>query len=238
MIFIYMVLVVAALTACGSSPRSGGKAIGGSTDQGNAAEAVHKKTSDLSSRERTPPSRNVYTIVIDPGHGGEDPGATAVNGRFEKEFTLSMAQALASLLEKDSRLQVKLTRSDDTFISTQDLFRPKFANEQRADLFISIHGNTFGDPSVSGTESFYYHDQSLDLANIIHKHVVMATGFNDRGVKNANYFVLRETQMPAVLLELGYLTNPENDENMWTPDFQQSAASSIYKGIKEYLKLG
>lgn len=235
LLFIYVILAIVLLTACGSSSRAGG----GNTAQQNKTGASREQAADSSrNRQYTPSSGQKYTIVIDPGHGGEDPGATAVNGRFEKEFTLSMAKTLVTLLEQDPHLQVKMTRNDDTFISTQDSFRPKFANEQHADLYISIHGNTFDHPSVSGTESFYYHDESLDFATVIHKHVVQATGFNDRGVKKANYFVLRETTMPAVLLELGYLTNPGNDERMWTPDFQQSVAAAIYAGIKEYLNIG
>jgi N-acetylmuramoyl-L-alanine amidase len=232
-------LMFVVLSACSSNPTvSSGKSIGRGSDSGTAAGSEMADTKKITDHRQTATtSEKVYKVVIDPGHGGEDPGATAVNGRYEKEFTLNMSKAIAALLEQDPQIQVELTRTDDTFISTHELYRPKLANELNADLFISIHGNTFDDSSVSGTESFYYHDESLAFAEVIHKHVAQATGFKDRGVKKESYFVLRETNMPAALLELGYLTNPENEGKMWTSAFQQSVASAIHEGIREYLKL-
>ncbi|MFF2908397.1 N-acetylmuramoyl-L-alanine amidase [Paenibacillus sp. NPDC057934] len=238
-LILYSFLLLVILSACSSNAT---ESIGTSTGRGSDSKAPAsselmdtKRITDIGQTVNKP--GKVYKVVIDPGHGGEDPGATAVNGHFEKEFTLSMSKAIVDVLEQDPEIQVELTRTDDTFISTQELYRPKLANELNADLFISIHGNTFDDSAVSGTESFYYHEESLAFAEVIHKHVAQATGFKDRGVKKASYFVLRETTMPAALLELGYLTNPENEGMMWTSAFQQSVAAAIHAGIREYLQL-
>ncbi|MFC3746123.1 N-acetylmuramoyl-L-alanine amidase [Paenibacillus sp. GCM10012306] len=234
----FLLLVILSACSSGEQTVSSEKSIDRGSNSGASVGTEMMDTKRIVETEQIvmKPER-VYKVVIDPGHGGEDPGATAVNGHFEKEFTLSMSKAIADVLEQDPEIQVDLTRTDDTFISTHELYRPKLANELNADLFISIHGNTFDDSSVSGTESFYYHDESLAFAEVIHRHVAAATGFKDRGVKKASYFVLRETNMPATLLELGYLTNPGNQGQMWSSAFQQSVASAIHEGIREYLKL-
>lgn len=180
-------------------------------------------------------SDKIFSVVIDPGHGGKDVGATGASGLYEKDFTLNLSKKVYEILEQEEKIQVHMTREEDTFISTLDMYRPKFANELEADLFISIHGNTFEDPNVSGTESYYYHEKFKAFAETIHKKVVGSTGFNDRGVRNKDLFVVRYTDMPAVLLEIGYLTNPEEEEKMFTDEFQNSIANSISDGIKEYL---
>ncbi|MFS0673552.1 N-acetylmuramoyl-L-alanine amidase family protein [Ornithinibacillus sp. 179-J 7C1 HS] len=176
-----------------------------------------------------------YKVVIDAGHGGEDPGAIGASGSYEKDFTLQLAKKVQALLEQESELEVYMTRKEDVFLSAETRERPNFANSKQADLFVSIHGNTFEDPAVTGTETFYYHKNSKKLANTLHKHVVRETGFRDRGVKRENYFVLKDTTMPAVLLEVGYITNPHDEERMLSEDFQQSVAEAIRDGILEYL---
>jgi N-acetylmuramoyl-L-alanine amidase len=228
------------LAACGDGSQYGSG--GNSADTSLGAITAEDIALDEPSRSgetgnSSHTSGPVYKVVIDPGHGGEDSGATSVTGRYEKEFTLSLSLAIAAKLAEDPQLQIELTRTDDAFISTREQFRPEFANNLQADLFISIHGNTFEDASASGTESFYYHEESLAFAGIIHKHVVQATGFKDRGVKYENFYVLRDTEMPSVLLELGYLTNPANEASMWTYSFQDAVAAAIGDGIREYLQL-
>lgn len=175
-----------------------------------------------------------YKVVIDAGHGGEDVGATGASGQYEKNFTLSVAKKVSKLLEQNPHIQVYMTRSDDSFISQESRHRPIYANDLNADLFLSIHANTFTDSSVSGTETFYYHPYSLKFAEIMQKNLVQATGFKDRGVKKEDLFVIKDTTMPAVLLEIGYLTNPQDESQMWTEDFQDRVATAIVDGIKEY----
>src|SRR5699024_2681178 len=184
--------------------------------------------------EQAVAAEDAYTIVIDPGHGGKDNGATGVDGSYEKEFTLSLGKKIQSLLNEEPEINVLMTRDDDRFISQKSLERPEFANENEADLYLSLHQDSFDDPDVSGTESFYYDDDSLDVAEIIQKHVVDTTGFNDRGVKRENLFVLRDSDMPSVLIEVGYLTNPDEQEKMNSDNFQEQIAHSIVDGIEEY----
>lgn len=176
-----------------------------------------------------------YKVVIDPGHGGKDVGASGVSGQYEKDFTLDMSLKVKKLLEQDPEIGVYLTRTDDSYISQESRGRPKYANKLNADLFVSIHGNTFSDSSVSGTETFYFEEDSQEFANIMHEHVINATGFKDRQIKQENFFVLKDTEMPAVLLELGYLTNPSDESEMLTTEFQDRVATAIVEGIKAYL---
>lgn len=178
-----------------------------------------------------------YKVVIDPGHGGKDNGATGASGNFEKDFTLQVARKVEELAKQEPQIEVYLTRSEDRFISSVDRERPEVANQLGADLFISIHGNTYEDPSVSGAETFYYHENSLFLAEIMQKHMIQASGFRDRGVKKEDFFVLKDSNMPAALIEMGYLTNPQEENEMLTEDFQNRMASSILDGIKEALNL-
>lgn len=176
-------------------------------------------------------------VVIDPGHGGKDNGATGASGKFEKDFTLQVALKVEELAKQEPQIEVILTRSEDRFISSIDRERPEIGNQLRADLFISIHGNTYEDSSVSGAETYYYHEDSLFLAEILQKHIVQTSGFRDRGVKKEDFFVLKDSNMPAALIEMGYLTNPQEENEMLTEDFQYRMASAILDGIKEALNL-
>ncbi|MNZ69682.1 N-acetylmuramoyl-L-alanine amidase AmiC precursor [compost metagenome] len=185
----------------------------------------------------TPPTDDgIFDIVIDPGHGGKDPGAASVIKRNEKEFNLSVALKIKALIEKEPKLRVHLTRSDDTYPELID--RVKFAEDLKADLFISIHANSILDkPSVSGTETYYSRPESKAFADVIHKHMLLATGLKDRKVKQANYKVIKETTMPAILLEAGYLSNTGDAQKLFTESVQDRIASEVVAGIKEYLNL-
>lgn len=177
-------------------------------------------------------TKETFLIVIDPGHGGIGVGATSVSGLYEKDFTFSLSKKVNEILEKEERIQVYIING---YIDYKD--RPSFANELNADLYISIHGNIFESPDISGTESYYYNDNSKLFAESIHNNVVSATSFIDRGVKKEDLFVLRDTDMPSVLLEVGYLTNPEEEQLMFNDEFQYIIAESICNGIKEYLEI-
>lgn len=176
-------------------------------------------------------------IVIDAGHGGKDPGAKGASGREEKHFTLELAQRVYALMAEDPSLTPYLTRSDDTFIELED--RAAFANDLGADLFISLHGNTYSNPNVpiSGVETYYYDSASEAFAHVMHEHVLKASEFPDRGVRQAAYKVLRLTDMPAVLLELGYLSTRADERVMLTPEYQDRMARAIVQAVKEYLNL-
>ncbi|MBU9706656.1 N-acetylmuramoyl-L-alanine amidase family protein [Paenibacillus sp. AK121] len=178
-------------------------------------------------------------VVIDPGHGGKDPGAGSVTGRHEKEFTLAVALKVQQLAQNDPDIQIVLTRNGDTYPTLDE--RPQLANNQQASVFVSIHGNsmpTSNNGKANGSETYYARQESLSLATIMHKHLVAATEFKDNGIKVANHVVTRKSQMPAVLLECGYLSNLSNEAAMFTEETQQMIAEGIVDGLKEYLGTG
>ncbi|WP_018751331.1 N-acetylmuramoyl-L-alanine amidase family protein [Paenibacillus sanguinis] len=175
-------------------------------------------------------------VVIDAGHGGTQPGAISLTKKPEKDFTLAVALKVEALLQQESGIDFVLTRDTDVTMSLQD--RVKIANELGADAFVSIHGNSIDPPSnPSGSETYYTRKESLPLANIMHRHLVEATGLTDRKVRNSSLHVTRETLMPAVLLEAGYLSNENDEALMYTEAFQQRLAEGIVAGIKEYFGL-
>ncbi|MBB6672120.1 N-acetylmuramoyl-L-alanine amidase family protein [Cohnella nanjingensis] len=177
-----------------------------------------------------------YKIVVDAGHGGFDPGADGASGDEEKDFTLSLATKVADLLRQEPDMfEVHMTRTDDTYIELEN--RSGMANAMGADAFISIHGNTFvEDPKVSGTESYYYDSGSQALAQAIHGPLLEALGFRDRGVKKEGWKVLTTSQVPATLLEIGFLTNPAEEAKLLEPETQDRAAQAIVNGLKQYLQ--
>jgi N-acetylmuramoyl-L-alanine amidase len=174
----------------------------------------------------------VYKIVIDAGHGGKDPGAEGASGQREKLFTMSLSSKVYDLLKQDARFEPYMTRSDDHFVDLDE--RPEIANQMNADAFVSIHANTFTDESVGGTETFYRHDDSIQLAQSVHDEVVKEMGFDDRGIKNEQLKVLSLSKVPAILLEVGYLTNSLQEAALLSEDGQDRAAHAIVEGLKQY----
>lgn len=171
-------------------------------------------------------------IAVDPGHGGKDPGATA-NGVQEKDIVLSVGSRLEDKLEA-AGAEVVMTRSNDTFVELRE--RANIANRANADSFVSIHANAVYSNSVVGQETFYYpgSEEGEELAEAIQSELIKAVGSNDRGTKDANFSVLRNTAMPASLVELGFVTNEKEAKLMKTSEFQNKAATAIYKGIEKY----
>lgn len=182
------------------------------------------------------------TIVVDPGHGGPDPGAIGPTGTYEKNNTLPVALELSGLL-RSAGARVILTRSTDvtpaegTYSSLSDLqTRTKIANEQNADLFISLHNDSFSNPDVGGTTTFYSSAspvaaRSKALADSIQSELVKVIALNNRGVKDAAFYVLKNTKMPAVLVEIGFISNPTEEQLLGAPDFQRKTALGVYRGI-------
>ncbi|OKP82351.1 N-acetylmuramoyl-L-alanine amidase [Paenibacillus sp. P3E] len=174
-------------------------------------------------------------VVLDAGHGAKDSGAIGVTGKYEKNFNLAVILKAAALLKQENNIDVVLTRSDDTFLELKD--RAGMANNLKADLFISVHANSSASSVSSGSETYFQRDASKALANVMHKYLVQATGLSDRGVRYGNFHVIRETTMPAVLLEVGYLSNKGDESLLFSEDLQNKVAAGIVAGIKEYLKL-
>lgn len=171
-------------------------------------------------------------IVIDAGHGGKDVGAVG-NGAKEKDLTLGIAQKLADRLRDDSKFTLVMTREGDTYPTLQD--RANLANQEQADLFMSVHINS-GPSTAKGTETYYYAGGTgKEYANVVHKYLLEATGFPDRKVRTANFYVIKYTKMPAVLVEIGFISNASETAKMVQEDFQQTVADKLYEGIREYV---
>ncbi|WP_339224316.1 N-acetylmuramoyl-L-alanine amidase [Paenibacillus sp. FSL W7-1332] len=185
----------------------------------------------------TPVNSGKKIVVIDPGHGGSDPGTISFTKKPEKILTLALGLKVQALLQQEPGIEVIMTRETDIYPTRSE--RVKLANDLKADVFVSIHGNSVkAAPQVSGTETYYYQrESSKELADLIHKNLIKALGFQDRGVKNGNYQVIRETTMSAVLLEVGFLSNKSEEEAMMSETNQNKAAQAIVDGIKEYLTL-
>jgi N-acetylmuramoyl-L-alanine amidase len=175
-----------------------------------------------------------YTIVLDAGHGGKDTGAISITKKREKDFNLAMVLKIQKLLQKEPLIQLVMTRQDDTFVELND--RAAIANNAGATLFVSVHGNSYMKTS-NGIETYYYNDQSLTLAQTIHPYIVDSTGFANKKVRKEKFRVISATQMPAILLELGYLSNPTEEAEMYKEEFQKRVAAAVVKGIKDYLHI-
>jgi N-acetylmuramoyl-L-alanine amidase len=180
------------------------------------------------------PDKSLFTVVLDAGHGGSDPGAISITKKAEKTFNLSVILKVQALLASDERIKLVLTRQDDSFPSLSD--RYTLANSLGADLFVSVHANSYT-AATNGTETYYTRESSKDLANLMHSLLVSATGLKDNGVRSKSLAVTRETIMPAVLLEAGYLSSKIDEPKLWTEAFQDRVAEAIATGIKQYLKL-
>lgn len=170
-------------------------------------------------------------IVIDPGHGGiSDTGAVGLSGTKEKDINLTVATKLAELLTSEG-ISVKMTRTSDIDVSLA--VRATTANSINADYFISVHCNAFVAPTASGTETHHYYGSAKgkQLAESVQTELVSALGLTNRGVKESDFYVLRATAMPAVLIELAFLSNPDEEKLLNSPDFQNKCANAIFKGI-------
>lgn len=181
------------------------------------------------------------TIAIDPGHGGSDTGALGSYSK-EKDITLAISKKLATLLNQ-AGANVVMTRTTDVDVyapydgAVEELqARCNIANAAKADVFVCVHIDSFDSPSAAGVTAYYNSKTPYDygLARYIHLQNMQATSFPDRGVKTANFYVLLHTNMPATLLELGFISNPSEEQALNTDAQQQNFAESIVKGLADY----
>lgn len=174
-------------------------------------------------------------ICIDAGHGGSDPGA--VNGSYlEKTAALDIAKKLGNALVQIG-VKVIYTRDSDKTVELEQ--RTSYANTKGADYFISIHLNSATAKSANGIETFAYSTigQSYKLAQAVQKELIAATKATDRGVKTANYHVLRETNMPAILIETGFISNDVEAQKLFTASYQNTIAEAAARAIASFLGL-
>jgi N-acetylmuramoyl-L-alanine amidase len=215
-------------------------------------------------------------IVIDPGHGGHDTGTIGPNGLLEKDLVLDVGKRLSKLLESRMGAEVVFTRNDDTFIPLET--RTSIANQEQADLFVSIHANSSHDPDARGVETYYLNftsspealevaarenaasDKSIhelqdlvkkialkekieesrefasDVQQSLHSGLaVKNAGIRDRGVKKAPFVVLIGANMPSILAEISFISNPGDEKRLKGPEYRQRIALSLYSGISRYV---
>ncbi len=215
-------------------------------------------------------------IVIDPGHGGHDTGTIGPNGLEEKDLVLEVGRRLGKMLETRLGAEVVYTRKDDTFIPLET--RTAIANQERADLFISIHANSSHDPAARGVETYYLNFTSspealevaarenavseksiYELRDLVKKialkekieesrefagdvqqslHSGLAAkspAIRDRGVKKAPFIVLIGANMPSILAEISFVSNPTDEHRLETAEYRQRIADSLYRGVANYV---
>ncbi len=215
-------------------------------------------------------------IVIDPGHGGHDTGTIGPNGLEEKDLVLDVSRRLGKLLVARLGAEVVYTRSDDTFIPLET--RTAIANQENADLFISVHANSSRDADARGVETYYLnftsspealevaarenavseksihelqdlvkkialkekieesHEFASDVERSLHSGLVVKNpGLRDRGVKKAPFIVLIGANMPSILSEISFVSNPGDERRLRTPEYRQRIAESLYRGISKYV---
>jgi len=233
-----------------------------------------KDTAAVQAAEPKAEKWELRTVIVDPGHGGKDPGAKGLNNLIEKEVTLDIARRLGSLLEKRG-LTAALTRVSDHFVSLQD--RTHFANQKKGDLFVSIHCNSARDPQIRGVEAYFlkpartqraidaamrensvvklengdskYQDLTQDnyilltmatsqymkdsetWASQVVRLTSSATGSDARGVDQAGFYVLMGASMPAVLVEVGYISNAEDARMLSSERGRQKTAEALLESI-------
>ncbi|WP_350019470.1 SH3 domain-containing protein [Priestia flexa] len=168
-------------------------------------------------------------IVIDPGHGGHDPGAVGQD-ELEKNLALRTAKLVAAQVESAGGT-VLFTRSDDTFISLDG--RTQISNASEADAFVSIHYNA-GSSSATGIETYYYSARDQELAKYIQESMVQHTNMRDRGAHQADFYVLKHNNKRSVLVELGFVSNPTEEDRIATEQYQQQVSRGIAEGIARY----
>ena len=269
------------------SPRLTPSKSGTKSSKSTSSAAKGDSLSAKSMRESQPTSNGdrsliralglkIGKIVIDPGHGGHDTGTIGPNGMLEKDLVLDVSKRLGKLLQARLGAEVVFTRRDDTFIPLEQ--RTAIANQEQADLFVSVHANSSHDPDARGVETYYLNftsspealevaarenaasDQDIhqlqdlvkkialkekidesrefasDVQQSLHSGLAARTsGVRDRGVKKAPFVVLIGANMPSILAEISFISNPGDERRLQSPEYRQRIAESLYRGISRYV---
>jgi len=265
-------LVLLLAVACAALAVSG--MFGGPAKAASSATVVADEP--FPAEQPAAPQTGFRTIVIDPGHGGSEIGAVGPSGLTEKEITLDIANRLNDLIVGRLGLDVRMTRDRDVDRPLEE--RTAFANNLKADLFISIHANSYRGRGVRGAETFFLSDRATDddarrvaaiennalglqgpassddglqmllwdmaqtahlqesavLAEMIQSHLNSLGGTTDRGIKQAPFRVLKGADMPAVLVEVGFLSNPEEERMLADAGYRQRIADMLFTSVSEY----
>lgn len=178
--------------------------------------------------------RSYYKVFLDPGHGGEDPGALGSIYR-ESDLNLQIAKLVKSKLE-DKGIQVKISRTADTSLTLEQ--RANMSNEYSPDVFVSIHQNSYSDTNANGIETYHHTNKIYDksLSDKIQNNLIKETDGKNRGVKSANFGVLRMSQYTSALVECGFISNEIEESKLGSVEYQDKVATAISNGIEQYLK--
>lgn len=176
-------------------------------------------------------------LVIDPGHGGYDPGAIGPTGITEAAVNLAIARLLSGLMSDAGHTVLMTWGGDELSLPNDEASveleeRCATANQAQADLFVSIHCNASDNPEAHGTET-WYHCAGDQLAYTVQQYLANL-GLADRGIKQGSFYVLKYTDMPAILIETAFVSNIQEEQLLAAPDFQHQAAQAIARGICEY----
>ena len=181
--------------------------------------------------------RNKFYVVVDPGHGGPDSGAIGIGGLRETDVVLDVSKIVTNILNKKG-VKVKMTRTNEIDLDLGP--RVSMANNTKADIFVSIHANaSVGKKrNINGLETFYYSGwKGRLLAEKIQKQIIkVSPGSPDRGVRRGSYFVIKQTNMPAVLVEIGFVTGKLDGSRLSKDMHRERVAYAIARGILEYLE--
>jgi N-acetylmuramoyl-L-alanine amidase len=175
-----------------------------------------------------------HVVVIDPGHGGKDPGAIGPTGLMEKHVTLDIGLRVRRLLVEDG-VRVVMTRETDVYIELAD--RARIARERGGTVFVSLHTNANTLAAVNGSETYYLTPLSLSLAQMIQDELARALGLPSRGIKTANFLVLRENTLPSVLVEVAFISHPQEEARLREEAFRDRIAAATARGITRFLAI-
>lgn len=212
-----------------------GAAVATSPSPGTTPINVPRPTAPAPGTTPVPSGR--YVVVIDPGHGGRDPGAVGIGGIREKDIVLDISNKVAQYLQQQG-VQVIMTRTSDQELDLAP--RVSIAERARANAFVSIHANaiSMSRPDVNGFETYYAPGRSSRLASAIQNSVLSSINIRDRGVRTARFYVIRNTSMDSALVETGFVTGAEDAANFQNPAWRSRMAEAIGRGIMQYLRFG
>ena len=199
---------------------------------------VSRKLSQLVTSENVQAGKDI--VVIDAGHGGHDPGKVGVNDALEKDINLQIAQKVKTYLEKNG-IQVIMTREDDVMEDTklEDMKkRVALINEIKPAITVSIHQNSYSDASVKGAQVFYYagSEVSKGAASLMQEELRKVDTENTRQIKsNSDFYMLKKTEVPTIIVECGFLSNPGEAEKLTSEEYQEEMAQAICNGIMVWL---
>ncbi|WP_079708411.1 N-acetylmuramoyl-L-alanine amidase [Paraliobacillus ryukyuensis] len=200
----------------------------------NHDQTVHVQKDSIPTETKNNPNALLKNkvIVIDPGHGGRDVGAIGVSGGYEKKYVLHTAHNLKTYLEHLGAI-VHLTRETDNYKMLSS--RASYANYQRADVFLSLHYNSSPQyPSVKGIGTFFYDKNDETFASIMQEELIKTTNSEDRHAQFGDFQVLRTNHQPALLLELGFISNAAEELNIQTIAYQRKISQGVMAGLQKY----